>query len=142
MPNIKTEQKEKAHYLYLTTNKTQKAIAKVLEVTEQTMSAWVREGNWAEEKKTKFYSPDQEIHHLYEELREINSNIEQREEGKRYATKEELEIKAKILTLITGQIKTEIGNKRNVAPDFDYNELSSVLADKEAELRSQILRFR
>jgi transposase-like protein len=71
MPNVKPEQKEKAHYLYLTTNKTQKSIAYAVDVSEQTMSGWVREGNWAEEKKRKYYSPEEEIHHLYEQLREI-----------------------------------------------------------------------
>ena len=142
MPNVKAEQKDQARYLYFTTNKTQKAIARVVDISEQSMSAWVREGNWAEEKKKKYYSPEQEIHHLYEELREINNNIEQRNEGERFATKEELETKAKILALIAAQLKNEATNHRNLAPDFDYSELCGQASEREAEARAQLGRFR
>jgi uncharacterized protein YjcR len=137
MPNFKAEQKEQARYLYFTTNKTQKEIARVTEVSEQTMSAWVREENWAEEKKKKYHSPGEEIHHLYEQLREINNNIDQRKEGERYATKEELDIKAKILALISAQLKNEACNNRNVAPNVNYDELKSVVNEKDFEKRNK-----
>ena len=142
MPNVKAEQKEKAQYLYFTTNKTQKNIARAVEVSEQTMSAWVREGDWAEEKKKKFYSPEEEINHLYEELREINNNISQRKEGERFATKEELEIKAKILSLIAAQLKNEACNNRNIAPDFNYAELIKELNEKDYNKRMAANPFR
>lgn len=118
MPNVKADQKEKAQYLYFTSNKTQKYIAHIVEVSEQTMSAWVQEGNWAEEKKKKYYSPEDEIQHLYEQLREINNNISKRKEGERFATKEELETKAKIMALITAQAKNQDCNNRNIAPRY------------------------
>lgn len=118
MPNVKSEQKEKAHYLYFTSNKTQKHIAHLVQVSEQTMSAWVQEGKWAEEKKKKYHSPEDEIQHLYEQLREINNNISKRKEGERFATKDELETKTKILALITAQLKNQECNNRNVAALF------------------------
>lgn len=143
MPNIKADQKEKARYLYFNTNKTQRAIAKVLEIAEQTMSIWVREGDWANEKKATYYSPEQEIHHLYEELREINNNILQRDKGKRFATKEELETKTKILALINAQLKNEGAIARNVAPDFHFGDISSEKADREmAEREKLVNQFR
>ena len=132
MPNIKAEQKEKARYLYFTTSYSQKSIARVLNITEQTMSAWVREGNWAEEKKLTYYSPEQEIHHLYEELREINNNILKREPGNRFGTKEELETKTKILGLIAAQMKTG-GKSRNIGFEVDYDWLNHIKNEREMD---------
>lgn len=122
MPIKKSTEKDKAHYLYFNTAKTQKEIAEMLDITEQTMSAWVRAGNWAELKKATYYSPEQETHFLYEELREIDNNIRKRPEGERFGTKLELEAKAKILSLITGPLKNTGDKWRNIIHEYAIEE--------------------
>ncbi len=122
MPVTKSTEKEKAHYLYFNTAKTQKEIANMLDVTEKTMSGWVTGGNWAELKKATYYSPDQETHFLYEELREIDNNIRKRPEGERFGTKLELEAKAKILSLITGPLKNTGDKWRNIIHEYAIEE--------------------
>ena len=75
MSNYKIDQRGHAKYLYFTTELTQRAIAKITNVSEQSMCAWVKKGNWANLKRAAYHSPDQEVQQLYEELRVINKNI-------------------------------------------------------------------
>lgn len=130
MPNYKNTKREQARYLYFNTSKTQREIARVLEVTEKTLSTWARRGRWADIKKSTLYSSEQELHNLFEELKQINYNIQQREPGLRYSTKEELDAKAKIIAIITGPLGST-ATWRNLPTDFNYSEVytSKSLAD-------------
>jgi hypothetical protein len=119
----KNAQWERAKYLYFNTNKTHREIAFIAGVTEQTVSKWVNQGAWAAEKKIAFHSPLQEIQHLYEEIREINRNILGRDEGKRFATKEELDLKTKIFGLINGHLSCGRGSWREIPPPVDVQAL-------------------
>lgn len=134
MPLHKTSQKEKAKYIYLTTEKTQKEIADMVGVTAHTLSAWVRKGEWARIKRETFYSPEQEIHNLYEELRQINKNIQARPPEERYSNKQELEAKTKILALLSGPLRKTGDKWRNVTPEVDCEpEEESALSGKPAK---------
>lgn len=119
MARPKTLQKQQAKYLYFTTSRTQREIAAAIGVTPNALSRWVTKEAWAEEKKKAYYSPEQLLHQLYEELREINNNISKRPEGARFGTKEENEAKTKILALITNTIKNTHDVWRNISPDVD-----------------------
>lgn len=124
MSNYKTTQKEQAKYLYLSTSHTQKAIANHLGITEKTMWSWIKKGDWTELKKKTYHSPEQELHQLYEELRTINANINGRAKDKRFATKEELETKTKILALISGPLKNTADTWRNIAPHIECQPIT------------------
>ena len=122
MPTYKSTEKEKAHYLYLNTAKTQKEIAEFLGITEKTISVWIKNGNWANFKKATYYSPDQATNFLYEELREIDNNILKRGAGERFSSKQELETKTKILSLIMGPLKNTADKWRNIAPEVETGD--------------------
>jgi hypothetical protein len=130
MPRPKTLQKQQAKYLYFTTSRTQREIATAVGVTPKALSHWVVKEAWAEEKKKAYYSPEQILHQLYEQLREINENILARDEGKRYGTKEELEANTKILALITNTLKNTHDIWRNVTPDFDIKTVAEPREDE------------
>lgn len=119
MPYTKTRQKELAKHLYFTTCHTQKAIAEAVGVTPKSMSGWVRSENWVEQKKSQFYSPDQLLHQLYDQLRDINAVIAARGEGEKRGTKEELEASAKIVSLITAIAKAKPDTWRNINQEID-----------------------
>ena len=119
MPLTKSGAKELARYLYFHTAASQKQIAQAVFVTEKTLYNWMRRGNWATLKKATFYSPDQETHYLYEELRAINNKIQARDEENRHGTREELEAKAKIISMITTLKKNTDDKWRNITPGFE-----------------------
>lgn len=118
MPAHKRDQKAQARFLYFTSAATQKEIAFTVGVAERTMSLWVRNGRWAQQKDAAFHSPEKETHQLYEELRQINKNVMSREDGERYCTPEELESKSKIITMITNLKKNVDDRWRNVNPEI------------------------
>ena len=119
MPFKKSSAKALARYLYFNTSATQMQIAHAVWVSEQTMSAWVRRGQWSTVKQATVYSPDQETANLYEELRIINEKIKTRGREDRHGTKEELEAKAKIISMITTLKKNTDDKWRNITPGFE-----------------------
>jgi plasmid maintenance system antidote protein VapI len=131
MANKKPLQKEQARYLYFHTHKSQKEIAASVGVTPKSISHWVCTEKWAEQKKALYYSPEQLIQQLYNQLREINTNIANRKEGERYANKEELEANTKIIALITSIAKTNPDTWRNINPEFDLSENTPAPAEEE-----------
>lgn len=117
MANLKGDEKERARYLYFTTNASQARIARDLRVSERTISVWATEGNWRDLKKQNYYSPQEEVQQLYEELRAISSHIQKRKPEERFPTREELEARTKIISLITSLRKLEGDQWRNVSAD-------------------------
>ena len=121
MPLKKSRERARAKFLYFTTSKSQKQIAQIVGVSDRMMGIWVRQNNWAQIKKAAFHSPEQEMEHLFAELREINEHIGKRPQGERFSTKEELERKTKIITLIAGPLKDTTESWRNLSPEFDFD---------------------
>lgn len=121
MASPKLLQKQQAKHLYFRTSKTIKAIAETVGVTPKALFSWIKKERWAEQKEQAFYSPEQILTKLYEQLREINNNIAQREEGKRFGTKEELDAQAKIISAITAITKNSAEAWRNIAPEFEVS---------------------
>jgi transposase-like protein len=144
MPIQKRNQRSKAFHLYMTTHLNHNEIADAVGVNRRTVGNWVRNFNWAAQKRDTHYSPDQILHQLFEELRVIDQNINLREPEKRFATKEENELRTKLLALISGHMKNSPGNWRNIAPEYDVHnpniiDLSSLsaLEKKNIEKRQQ-----
>ena len=87
MPIQKTTQRSKAFHLYMTTNLQHNQIAEAVGVERRTVGKWVRNYNWATQKRATYYSPDQILNQLFEELRIIDQNINLRPADLRFATK-------------------------------------------------------
>lgn len=96
------EKKEYAKLLYVKDNLSQKEIAERCAVTEQTVTAWKKAGSWDKLKTSLIATKSSELARLYAQLSEINSAIEKKPEGERYANSKE----ADILTKITAAIRS------------------------------------
>jgi DNA-binding XRE family transcriptional regulator len=118
MANYKENQKAEARELYFTTAMRQWQIAEKVGVSEKTLSTWATEENWKAVKKANFHSPKVEIQRLYEELRVISLNISRRDPQFRYPTKEELDARTKIISLINALSRVD-GQWRNIPDDHD-----------------------
>ncbi len=123
MANIKKDEKELAHELYFTTSFRQARIAQEVGVSERTISVWVNEGNWKTLKKMRFHAPQVETQHLYEELRTISVNISKRAPELRFPTKEELDARAKLISLINS-LENISGQWRNISGDYDIRPVA------------------
>jgi predicted DNA-binding protein YlxM (UPF0122 family) len=120
MPIRKSPQCAKAFYLYMNTSLSQGEIADAVKVSRKTVWNWIQHQHWAEQKRATYYSSQQEVNHLYQQLEKINANIDSRTESGCIATKEELERKKQLMDLIAGHQKNGAA-WRNVAPDYDFN---------------------
>jgi hypothetical protein len=117
MAQRKARQRQHARYLYFRTALSQKAIAGAVGVSERSLYSWIRTEKWAEQKEATYYSPEQEIHQLFEQLRKRNEVIALRPDG--IATKEDLDFKAKIAALIAVYLKNGPASWRNIAAEYD-----------------------
>ena len=104
----RTERKKIAKELYLTGKKQQKEIAKLVSVSEQTISKWVKEEKWELLRANLTTTKESVLANWYAQLAELNNEITNREEGKRYPTASETDSMVKISTSIK-KLETETG---------------------------------
>jgi len=79
---------------------TQEEIADKVDSTPKSMSTWVNKGNWKVLKSSFTITREQELRRLYIQISEINNMIEEREQGKRFASGKEADNLAKIAAAI------------------------------------------
>ncbi|MBN1340736.1 MAG: DDE transposase family protein [Bacteroidales bacterium] len=84
-----TEKREWAKLLYLKENLTQKEIAQKVDVTEKTLSKWVRTEKWEQMKASVIVTKSEELQRVYIQIRELNDFIFRRPEGERFANTKE-----------------------------------------------------
>lgn len=114
----KAELKEVAKILFLQ-GMEQKDIAKKLGVSEVTMSRWKKTGNWDTLKTNLLNSKTERLSELYNELAEFNKAIKAREEGLRFPTSKEADIRRKLIRDIADlERKYNIGQTTVIARDF------------------------
>ena len=70
----------------------QRDIADKLSVQEKTVGKWKTNGLWEEERNALELTVNKELPRILKQFKELNDNIEAREEGLRFATKEEVGI--------------------------------------------------
>ncbi|HXS37616.1 MAG TPA: hypothetical protein VN721_13010 [Flavipsychrobacter sp.] len=98
-----TMKKQQARDLYFQTDLTQTRIAELLDVDRKTIYLWIKEGAWAEIKRSAKHTPSILAEQYYSQLLAINQMIAAREEQP-YPTPQEAETIRK-LTLTIKHIK-------------------------------------
>jgi len=91
------EQQQQARHLYFQANLNQSEIAAEVGVSQKTISLWISNGRWNTLKEMSKATPAMMIDGMYAELVELNDSIHAREPGKRFATREEADIRRKLL---------------------------------------------
>ncbi len=71
MAKKNNQKKENALDLFLNTDKTQKEIAAILDVSEKTISAWAEEGYWDTLKGASTITPAKIVAKLYKKLEDL-----------------------------------------------------------------------
>lgn len=102
------QKKEWAGMLYLKENLTQQEIADKVGVSRITVNKWIKAEMWEQRKAGLTLTREEQIGLLYQQVAEINRNIKDREEGKRYATSKEADILIKLSSAIK-KMETESG---------------------------------
>ncbi|MBQ3625038.1 MAG: helix-turn-helix domain-containing protein [Prevotella sp.] len=102
------QKREWAKTLYLKDNLTQQEIADRVGVSRVSVSHWVRDGKWEEQKAGITLTREEQIRSLYRQVAAINTAIEERPEGERFATSAEADIIGKLSKSIK-QMETEVG---------------------------------
>jgi hypothetical protein len=102
------QKQDYAKLLYLKTTMTQKEIAEKIGVTEKTLGSWVRKGDWEVLRASYTVTKEQELRRIYQQINNLNNTINDRDEGKRYATNPEADILSKLASTARS-LETETG---------------------------------
>lgn len=90
------QKKDWAKLLYLKAQMNQKEISARVEVTEKTMGKWIETEKWEMLRSSYTITKEQELRRIYQQIHELNNFIEQREEGKRFASAKEADTMTKL----------------------------------------------
>lgn len=95
-----SQKKQWAQTLYLRENLTQLEIAERVGVLRVTVSKWVRDGKWEEQKAGITLTRQEQVANLYRQVAEINRTIATRHEGERFPNSKEADILGKLSAAI------------------------------------------
>jgi|GEM_PF-1594092 len=113
------DQQNQARELFFQTDLNQSQIAAEVGVSQKTISLWISSGRWGTLKGMSRSTPAMMIDSMYAELIELNESIHSREPGKRFATREEADIRRKLLLGIrTIQQQQSAGSHMEVLLNF------------------------
>lgn len=114
----KTKLREVAKILFMQ-GYLQKEIASKLGVSEVTISRWAKTDHWERLKKNLLNSKTERLSELYNELEAFNLMIKSREEGKRFPTSKEADVRRKLIRDISElETKYNIAQTTVIARDF------------------------
>lgn len=121
MANLTNEKKKEwAKTLYLKESMTQAEIADKVGVSKQTMVRWVRDGKWETFKVSLLTSNEEHIRNWQRQILSINEAINEREEGKRYATPSEGDTILKLSKSIKN-LQAKLGIAEKITAGMDFN---------------------
>jgi Phage terminase small subunit. len=107
--DLSRESKKKlAKELYLSGKHNQKDIAKMVEISERSLSKWVNEGKWELLRANLTTTKESVLSNWYAQLAEMNKTISEREPGKRFPSSGESDRMIKISAAIK-KLETETG---------------------------------
>lgn len=95
-----SQKKQWAQTLYLREKLTQLEIAERVGVSRVTVSKWVRDGKWEEQKAGITLTRQEQVANLYRQVAEINRTIATRHEGERFPNSKEADILGKLSAAI------------------------------------------
>ena len=115
----RAQKKELAQLIYTRNNLTQKEVAQRVGVSEVTMSKWVNDGKWDAIKTSVTVTREERVRDTILQLKELDNTIKSREEGSRYPTSKEADIRRK-LTADLEALEKDMGATEifNVATSF------------------------
>lgn len=90
------DKKQWAQLMFLRTDKSQKEIADTVGVAEKTLSKWKTSENWDRLRASIIITKDEQLRRVYQQINELTSNIEKRDEGERYADSSEADTLSKL----------------------------------------------
>ncbi|MEO8589417.1 MAG: phage terminase small subunit-related protein [Flavobacteriales bacterium] len=94
------EKRRTAQQLYVRNSMQGQEIAALLDVSEKTISKWKIADNWDRQRAAMVTTKPQELQRMYAQLSELNTAIEQRDPGKRYANSLEADVINKLASAI------------------------------------------
>ena len=102
------QKKDFAKSIYLGEDLTQEEIAERVGVKRQTVSRWIKEGNWERHKVSITIKREEQLKNLYLQLSELNAAIAKKPEGERFANAAESDTISKISNAIK-KMETDVG---------------------------------
>jgi len=94
--------------LYLHEAMTQKEIAAQVGVSEVSLCKWIRQEGWESLRVSITITREEQLKNLYRQLAAINETINEKEEGKRFASTAEADTISKLANAIE-KMETEAG---------------------------------
>lgn len=102
------QKKEWARESYFRDNLTQKEVAEKVGLSRQTINKMAIAEKWEERKAGITLTREEQVKHLYRQVKEINEAIAGRDKGQRFATTNEADILIKLSSAIK-KLETEAG---------------------------------
>ena len=102
------QKKDFAKSIYLGEDLTQEEIAERVGVKRQTVSRWIKEGNWERHKVSITITREEQLKNLYLQLSELNAAINKKPTGERFANAAESDTISKISNAIK-KMETDVG---------------------------------
>ena len=102
------QKKDFAKSIYIGEDLTQEEIAERVGVKRQTVSRWIKEGNWERHKVSITITREEQLKNLYLQLSELNAAIKKKPAGERFANAAESDTISKISNAIK-KMETDVG---------------------------------
>ena len=115
------QKKEYAKILYTQLRLTQKEAAEKSGVSTKTINKWVNDEKWDDLRSSFIITKNQQLKRLYAQINEINTAIEKRPEGERYANSKEADTLVK-LTAAASSLESETSIAETVTVFINFIE--------------------
>jgi transposase-like protein len=135
----RNDQKDKAKSLYLTGQYSQKEIAAIVGISENTIGKWANnpEDKWEDLKTSMLTSRTNELRRLYKMLQNINDSIDEKIDAKIPINSKDADAVLKLTSAIKNlEIETSIAEKVDVGTDF-----INLVSKEDVELAKQISKW-
>jgi DNA-binding XRE family transcriptional regulator len=132
---MKIEQKKDyAQLLFVRERMTQKEVAGRVDVSEQTMSKWVREGGWDKLRKSLLITKQQQVAVLYDQLETLTGSVEKDERSTKVLSNKEADLLIKYTAAIRN-LETELSIGEIVETMMKFcDHVRSVAPEQATEL--------